>query len=57
MLKILFDKIKESAISVMPVALIVLLLACTPLLDLSLTEMITFGACAVLLIVGARGKK
>ena len=52
MLKILFDKIKESAISVMPVALIVLLLACTPLLDLSLTEMITFGACAVLLIVG-----
>ena len=52
MLKSLFEKIKESLISVMPVALIVLLLACTPLLDLSLTEMVVFCVCAVLLIVG-----
>ena len=42
MLKSLLEKIKESLISVMPVALIVLLLACTPLLDLSLTEMVVF---------------
>ena len=48
----LFEKIKESMISVMPVALIVLLLACTPLLALSLTEAIVFCVCAVLLIVG-----
>ena len=52
MVKILFEKIKESMISVMPVALIVLLLACTPLLDLSLTEVIVFCVCAVLLIIG-----
>ena len=52
MLKGLFEKIKESTVSVMPVALIVLLLACTPLLALSLTEAIVFCVCAVLLIVG-----
>ena len=52
MIKILFEKIKESMISVMPVALIVLLLACTPLLDLSLVEIVVFCACAVLLVVG-----
>ena len=52
MLKILLAKIKESAISVMPVALIVLLLACTPLLELSLTEIVVFCICAVLLVIG-----
>ncbi|MBO7342403.1 MAG: DUF1538 domain-containing protein, partial [Clostridia bacterium] len=52
MVKILFGKIKESAISVMPVALIVLLLACTPLLQLSATEGVVFCVCAVLLVVG-----
>ena len=52
MIKILFEKIKESMISVMPVALIVLLLACTPLLNLSLTEIVVFCVCAVLLVVG-----
>ena len=52
MIKILFGKIKESAVSVLPVALIVLLLACTPLLELSLTETVVFGVCAVLLVVG-----
>lgn len=52
MVKILLEKIKESMISVMPVALIVLLLACTPLLALSLVEGIVFCVCAVLLVVG-----
>ena len=52
MVKLLLAKIKESMISVMPVALIVLLLACTPLLSLSLTEIVVFFVSAVLLVVG-----
>ena len=50
--KVLFEKIKESLVSVMPVALIVLVLAFTPLLELSLTEIVTFAVCAVLLVIG-----
>ena len=52
MVKLLLAKIKESMISVMPVALIVVLLACTPLLALSLTEILVFIVCTVLLVVG-----
>ena len=52
MLKILFSKLKEAAISVLPVTLIVLLLSFTPLLSLSLVELVAFCVCALLLMVG-----
>ena len=52
MTKVLILKIKEALVSVLPVALIVLLLAMTPLLQLSGTEIIVFGVSAVMLILG-----
>jgi len=52
MTKVLLMKIKESVISVLPVALIVLVLALTPLLELSGTEIAVFSVCAVLLVLG-----
>lgn len=52
MLRILLSKIKEALISVAPVALIVLLLCCTPLLTLTGVELAVFSASAVLLVVG-----
>ncbi len=52
MLKSLFIKLKEAAISVLPVTLIVLLLDCTPLVNLSLREVLIFAGCALLLILG-----
>ena len=52
MTKVLILKIKESLVSVLPVALIVLLLAMTPLLQLTGTEIIAFCVSAVMLILG-----
>lgn len=52
MLKALFTKLKEAAISVLPVTLIVLLLDLTPLVDFSFHEAWVFVACAALLILG-----
>ena len=52
MAKVLFDKIKEAMVSVLPVAAIVILLVLTPLLELTLIEIVTFVVCALLLIVG-----
>lgn len=52
MLKSLFVKLKEAAISVFPVTLIVLLLDCTPLVNLSLREVLVFTGCALALIIG-----
>ena len=52
MLKALLTKFKEAAVSVAPVAAIVLLLNCTPLVRLSWTETGVFFACALALIVG-----
>ena len=52
MFKALLDKIKESAMSVLPVTLIVLILSFTPLARLSGKEQLVFGICALLLIVG-----
>jgi hypothetical protein len=52
MLKILFDKIKEAAFSVLPVAALVLLLNLTPFVDLTTTEATVFAVCALALIVG-----
>lgn len=52
MFKALLTKLKESAVSVVPVALLVLLLNLTPLIDLSATETVAFAVSAIALIVG-----
>ena len=52
MYKILSGKLKEAFVSVFPVALLVLLLCLTPWLSLTLTEVLTFLACTVLLVLG-----
>ena len=52
MFKILFSKLKESLISVLPVTAIVLILSFTPLLDLTVTETVAFAISAVFLILG-----
>ena len=52
MLKILFSKLKESLISVLPVTAIVLILSFTPLLNLTVTETVAFAVSAVFLILG-----
>ena len=52
MLKILFSKLKESLISVLPVTAIVLILSFTPLLSLTVTETVAFAVSAVFLILG-----
>ncbi len=52
MLKILWTKCKEAAVSVFPVAIIVLLLNCTPIVHFSLTETIVFACAAIALVVG-----
>ena len=50
--KILLDKIKESLVSVLPVAAIVFLLNFTPIVDFSAVEIGVFLASAVILILG-----
>ena len=52
MLKALLVKFKEAAVSVLPVAAIVLVLNCTPLVQLSWMETGVFFACALALIWG-----
>lgn len=52
MAKILFSKLKEALISVLPVAAIVLIISFTPLVDLTVTEIVAFAVCAVFLILG-----
>ena len=52
MFKALFHKLKESAISVIPVVVIVLLLNLTPLVAFSATETVAFGVCGIALILG-----
>ena len=52
MLQSLLKKLKEAAVSVLPVAVIVLILACTPLVQFTATEIVAFACCAVALIVG-----
>lgn len=52
MLKVLITKLKESALSVLPVAAIVLILNFTPLVNLSTVEFITFFISALFLILG-----
>ena len=50
--KILFNKLKESLISVLPVTAIVFLLNLTPLVNFSSTEIGVFAAATVFLILG-----
>ncbi len=52
MFKALMKKFNESMISVLPVALIVLILSFTPLLTLTLAETVAFAISAVALIIG-----
>ena len=52
MLKALFTKLKEAAVSVLPVTLIVLILNFTPLVSFTTQETLVFAGCAVALIVG-----
>ena len=51
-MKQLLEKIKEALLSALPVTAIVYILALTPLVDLSTTELIVFSIGAVLLILG-----
>ena len=51
-MRALWDKIKESLISVLPVTCIVLILNFTPLINLSSKEVVIFLVCNVLLILG-----
>ena len=52
MLKSLWHKLKESAVSVFPVAVIVMLLNLTPLVRFTLTETIVFAFCSLALVMG-----
>ncbi len=49
---ILFSKIKEALVSVLPVTLIVLILSLTPLVNISFTEIVVFAISAIFLIIG-----
>ncbi|MDE7454404.1 MAG: DUF1538 domain-containing protein [Clostridia bacterium] len=52
MFKALMSKLKESVISVLPVAVIVLIISFTPLADFTWVEQVTFAVCSVFLIIG-----
>ena len=52
MKNLLFSKIKESLISVLPVTLIVILLNFTPIINLEVKEVVTFIVSAIFLILG-----
>ena len=52
MRKLLFSKISEALFSVLPVTLIVIILNFTPLVNLSISEVLIFSVSAVFLILG-----
>ena len=52
MFKILFLKLKEALVSVLPITAIVLIISFTPLVNLTVRETVVFAVCAVLLILG-----
>lgn len=52
MFKIFFEKLREAFASVLPVAIIVLLLSFTPLVSFSTKELVVFAICAVFLVAG-----
>lgn len=51
-MKILIGKVKESLMSVMPVAVLVIILNCTSLVDLSVKETVIFLISAFFLVIG-----
>ena len=51
-LKIVLEKLKESMISVLPIAAIVIILSLTPIVSISTQEIILFAICTVLMILG-----
>lgn len=51
-MRIFIEKLKESAVSVLPIVLIVFVISLTPLFDLSNNELIVFLLSAVLLVIG-----
>lgn len=51
-MKRVFLKLREAGISVLPVAAIVLILAATPLVNFTGTEIAAFAVCAVFLVLG-----
>ena len=52
MFKILYEKLQEAFASVLPVAVIVVLLSFTPLVEFSLKQLIVFAACSLFLVAG-----
>ncbi|MCR5787031.1 MAG: DUF1538 domain-containing protein [Acholeplasmatales bacterium] len=50
--KRLLAKFKEGSLSVLPISILVLILAATPLINLTSQEIITFILCSILLIIG-----
>ena len=52
MKNLLFGKIKESLISILPIALIVIILNFTPLINLTTSEIVIFSVSAAFLILG-----
>lgn len=52
MVKLFWEKLKESLTSVLPVALLVVVMNFTPLIDLTLREILVFVVSAALLILG-----
>ncbi|MBO5286086.1 MAG: DUF1538 domain-containing protein [Clostridia bacterium] len=52
MISILFSKIKESLLSVLPITLIVVILSFTPAINLTVTEILIFTISAIVLILG-----
>ena len=52
MLQALWTKLKESAVSVFPVTVIVLILSFTPIFSLTVTETVVFSCCAIALVFG-----
>ena len=51
-MRVLFDKIKEASMSVLPIVAIVLILLLTPFASLTNTELVTFLVSTVFLIFG-----
>jgi len=51
-MKILLEKFKESLFSLLPIIVIVAILACTPIVNFSITEIIVFIVCSIFLVIG-----
>ncbi|MDE7464092.1 MAG: DUF1538 domain-containing protein [Clostridiales bacterium] len=51
-MKLVLIKLREALISILPITAIVLILAATPLVDFTATELITFSVAAVIMMLG-----